>query len=329
VVTGLRISVIICAYTMKRWDQLAEAVTSVREQTRPADELIVVVDYCETLLERAASGLGSDVQVLANSGPQGLSGARNTGVAAATGEVVAFLDDDAAAEPDWLELLTGHYAEPSVVGVGGLIVPRWEIGPPRWFPPEFGWVVGCSYTGQPSVTAVVRNPIGANMSFRREPVLTVGGFATSVGRLGANGLGCEETELSIRLAQRDQAARILHEPGAAVHHLVPAERARWTYFRRRCWAEGVSKAEVSRLSDPRRALASERIYAFRTVPAGVARDIAAAVRQGNPARLARAAVGLIGLAVTAAGYLRGRTLRRRTHVNTPTRPMTVTTTGRS
>jgi glycosyltransferase involved in cell wall biosynthesis len=325
---GLRVSVVICAYTTRRWDQLIEAVASVRGQTRPADEVIVVVDYCDTLLERAPDALGPDVQVLANSGPRGLSGARNTGVAAATGDVVAFLDDDATAEPDWLDLLSGHYAEPSVVGVGGLIVPRWEVGPPRWFPPEFGWVVGCSYTGQPTATAVVRNPIGANMSFRREPVLTVGGFATSVGRVGADGLGCEETELSIRLAQHDHEARILHEPGAAVHHLVPAERARWAYFRRRCWAEGLSKAEVSRLSDPRRALASERIHAFRTVPAGAARDIAAAVRHRDAFRLARAVVGLTGLAVTAAGYLRGRTLPRRTE-SVPTRPMTVTTTGSS
>jgi glycosyltransferase involved in cell wall biosynthesis len=325
---GLRVSVVICAYTMRRWDQLAEAVASVRGQTRAADEVIVVVDYCDTLLERAADALGPDVQVLANSGPRGLSGARNSGVAVATGDVVAFLDDDATAEPDWLDLLSGHYAEPSVVGVGGLIVPRWEVGPPRWLPPEFGWVVGCSYTGQPTVTAVVRNPIGANMSFRREPVLTVGGFATSVGRVGADGLGCEETELSIRLAQHDQTARILHEPGATVHHLVPAERARWAYFRRRCWAEGLSKAEVSRLSDPRRALASERIYAFRTVPAGAARDIVAAVRHRDAFRLARAVVGLTGLAVTAAGYLRGRTRPRRSET-VPTRPMTVTTTGRS
>ncbi len=327
-VSGVRVSVVICAYTMRRWDQLAEAVASVRGQTRPADELIVVVDYCETLQERAADALGPQIQVLANTGPRGLSGARNTGVAAATGDVVAFLDDDATAEPDWLDVLCGHYAEPSVVGVGGLVVPRWEVAPPRWFPPEFGWVVGCSYTGQPRVTAVVRNPIGANMSFRRDPVLAVGGFATSVGRVGADGVGCEETELSIRLARHDREARILHEPGAAVHHLVPAERARWAYFRHRCWAEGLSKAEVSRLSDPRRALASERIYAFRTVPAGAARDIAAAVRQRDPSRLARAVAGLAGLAVTAAGYLRGLTLNRRTET-AALRPMTATTTGRS
>jgi len=259
---------------------------------------------------------GPGVVVLPNIGSRGLSGARNTGVAAATGDVVAFLDDDAAAEPDWLERLTEHYADPSVVGVGGLVEPRWTTGPPRWFPAEFGWVVGCSYTGLPLVTATVRNPIGANMSFRRDQLLAVGGFATSVGRVGTDALGCEETELSIRLASRFPSTRILHEPSAVVHHCVSVERERWTYFRRRCWAEGLSKAEVSRLSDPRRALASERGYAFRTVPAGAARDVAAAVRERDPSRLARAAVGVTGLAVTAAGYFSGRVRSRHTSYGT-------------
>ncbi|TCN37643.1 glycosyl transferase family 2 [Kribbella orskensis] len=319
--TGDRVSVVICAYTMARWQLLVEAVESVRQQTCPTDECIVVVDHSGELLDRAKNELGPDVRVIANESTRGLSGARNIGVAAASGDVVAFLDDDAAAEPAWLERLTVHYADRSVIGVGGLVVPEWATGRPWWFPAEFGWVVGCSYTGLPVTTAQVRNPIGANMSFRREPVLMVGGFATSVGRLGADGLGCEETELSIRLARRFPGMRILHEPAAVVHHHVPADRARWTYFRRRCWAEGISKAEVSRLAGPRLALATERTYALRTVPRGAANDLAAALRVRAPRRMARAAVSLAGLTLTATGYL---TRRVRTRAVPPT-----TTTGKS
>jgi glycosyltransferase involved in cell wall biosynthesis len=319
--SGVRVSVVICAYTMTRWTQLVDAVRSVQEQTCPADEVIVVIDYSDELLDCAKNELVPDVRVVANESVKGLSGARNTGVAAASGDVVAFLDDDAAAEPGWLESIAVHYADPGVIGVGGLVVPAWATGRPRWFPPEFDWVVGCSYTGLPVTTAQVRNPIGANMSFRREPILTVGGFATTIGRVGADALGCEETELSIRLARRFPGTRILHEPTAVVHHHVPAERARWVYFRRRCWAEGISKAEVSRLAGPRQALATERAYVLRTVPAGAAKDLAAALRHRTPTRLARAAVSLAGVTVTATGYLTRR-VRTRTVSST-------TTTGRS
>ncbi|TDO34234.1 glycosyl transferase family 2 [Kribbella sp. VKM Ac-2527] len=309
--SAVSVSVVICAYTMTRWAQLVDAVGSVRQQTRPADEIVVVIDHCDDLLDRAKNELGADVRVLANDAAKGLSGARNTGVEAASGDVVAFLDDDAAAEPAWLERLTAHYADRDVIGVGGLVVPAWATGQPWWFPAEFGWVVGCSYTGLPVTTAPVRNPIGANMSFRREPVRTVGGFSTSVGRVGADALGCEETELSIRLARRFPTTRILHEPTAVARHHVPAERASWRYFVRRCWAEGISKAEVSRLADAHQALASERTYALHTIPAGVARDLAAALRDLSPRWLARAAVSLVGLLVTATGYL-SRRVRIRT-----------------
>lgn len=304
-------SVVICAYTMARWAQLVDAVGSVRQQTRPADEIIVVIDHCDELLDRAKNELGPDVRVLANDAARGLSSARNTGVEAAAGDIVAFLDDDATAEPAWLERLTAHYTDPDVIGVGGLVIPQWATGRPGWFPAEFGWVVGCSYTGLPVRTGPVRNPIGASMSFRREPVRTVGGFSATVGRVGADAFGCEETELSIRLARRFPATRILHEPTAVAHHHVSAERARFAYFVRRCWAEGISKAEVSRLAGTHQALAAERGYVLRTVPTGVAKDLAVALSERSPGRIARAAVSLVGLIVTAAGYL-SRQVRIRT-----------------
>src|SRR5579859_1621451 len=95
------ISVIICAYTQERWDKLARAVVSIHAQTLPAQEIIVVIDHNQALLQKAQCEL-LDVRVIENSEPQGLSGARNCGIAAASGTLLAFLDDDAVAEPDWL-----------------------------------------------------------------------------------------------------------------------------------------------------------------------------------------------------------------------------------
>jgi glycosyltransferase involved in cell wall biosynthesis len=269
--------------------------------------VIVVIDHCPELEALAREELVEDgVRVVANQATPGLSGARNTGVETARGDVVLFLDDDAVAEPGWLEGHTQHYRDDGVLGVGGMVVPRWQATPPRWFPAEFGWVVGCSYVGQPTVTAEVRNPIGANMSFRRHVLEAVGGFSEALGRVGTLPLGCEETELAIRAAQRFPKGVILHEPRAVVRHDVPAGRARWSYFRRRCWAEGRSKATVTVLSEPRRALATERSYVLRTLPVGAARSILKAAREGDLAHAGQALAIGAGLSITTAGYLTGR-----------------------
>src|SRR4051812_10678432 len=135
----LTFSVVICAYTEKRWDDVLAAVRSVQRQSLPPLEIILVVDHNPALLERLAGEL-PDVRVVANQGPRGLSGGKNTGVALARGTVVAFLDDDAVAEADWLKAMAGAYTRPDVVGVGGLTRPLWETGRPRWFPEEFDWV---------------------------------------------------------------------------------------------------------------------------------------------------------------------------------------------
>jgi glucosyl-dolichyl phosphate glucuronosyltransferase len=303
------ISVVVCAYTTARTALLHRALSSVRAQTRPALEIVLVVDHCPELLDRFG-GLAGDVRVCPNTQGRGLSGARNTGVVTARGDIVAFLDDDAAAAPDWLEWLVRPYDDPRVVGVGGRVIAEWEGGRPVWFPREFDWVVGCSYVGQPTATSVVRNPIGANMSFRREPVLAVGGFSAEVGRVGTRPTGCEETEVSIRMARRDPASVIVLEPRAIVRHHVPRARSRWSYFWRRCWAEGVSKASVSRLTDPRAALSSERAYVLRTLPRGAAHGITGAARRGDAAGPARALVIGAGLTVTASGYAVGKAVGR-------------------
>src|SRR5512141_177425 len=94
----LPISVIICAYTDARWNDLIEAVASLRRQQTAPAEVIVVVDHNPALLARVRAEF-PHVTVIENMGPQGLSGARNSGLAAASGEIVAFMDEDATAEP--------------------------------------------------------------------------------------------------------------------------------------------------------------------------------------------------------------------------------------
>ena len=109
-------------------------------QTYPALECILVVDYNLGLLERCRS-IFTRVNVLENSERRGLAGARNSEILKCSGDVIAFLDDDAFADPRWLEELILPYSDPLVVGTGGLVSPKWEVKRPSWFPSTFS--LGC------------------------------------------------------------------------------------------------------------------------------------------------------------------------------------------
>ena len=301
------VSVIICAFDDGRWDLLRRAVASVQDQQRPADEIVVVIDHNEGLLDRSRRAF-DDVLVTSNRGAQGLAGARNSGIFAAHGDILVFLDDDAVAEPSWLGALLEPYADPAVAGVGGRISPEWQASRPRWWPEEFDWVVGCSYRGMPEDRATVRNVIGCNMSFRREVFDRVGAFTEGIGRVGSSPVGCEETELCIRLHQRWPGNTVVYEPSALVRHHVPADRSSWSYFRRRCFAEGQSKARVADCVGAGDALSVERSYVLRTLGGGVARGIRDAAR-GNYDGLGHAASIAAGVVMATAGYADGTASR--------------------
>lgn len=306
----LSMSVIICVYTEKRWDNIIAAVGSVRIQTPPPAETIIVVDHNPALYKRLVAVL-ADVTVVENSREKGLSGGRNTGSALARGDIIVFLDDDAFADQDWLKYLAQDYADPAVTGVGGLTLPDWQTARPAWMPEEFLWVVGSNYRGMPPSGAPVRNLLGGNMSFRREVFDLAGGFQTGIGRTAAAlPLGCEETLFCIGLARTSPGALLIMDHRAKVWHFVPDGRCRFSYFLTRCWAEGISKAQVAAFVGSGDGLSTERSYVTRALPLGVARGVADLLR-GDPAGLSRAGAIVIGLAVTAAGYLRTRLGRAR------------------
>ncbi|WP_283137697.1 glycosyltransferase family 2 protein [Rhizohabitans arisaemae] len=306
--TRRTVSVVVCVYTEDRLDDIAAALDSIRVQTHPADELIVVVDHNPALYRRLRRE-HPDAIVVANREERGLSGGKNTGVATATGEIVAFLDDDAVADPGWLAHLLTGYDDPSTVGVGGLTRPLWARRRPSWFPEEFDWTVGCTYRGMPTGRSPVRNLMGGNASFRREVFAQVGGFRTGIGRgRGKRPLGCEETEFCIRLSQERPGAVLLYEPRAAIGHRIPGERSRFGYFRTRCYAEGLSKAQVTRSVGSADGLSSERAHVVKTLPRGVLRGLAQAVR-GDLSGVSRATAIVLGLGFTTAGYAVGRLSR--------------------
>ena len=311
-------SVIVSTYDHGRWDDLSACLDALRRQTVAPREVLVVVDHNPVLLRDARQSFGW-ATVVDNHRSRGLAGARNAGLDVAQGSIVAFIDDDARAEVDWLEQLQACFASPATVGAGGALLPRWTNGVPRWFPSEFFWVLGCSYTGLPTQLAPVRNPIGASMAVRTAVLRDIGGFRESDGSeepreirsrgvVRAAGNIPDDTDLAIRRRQRWPRAVWLYQPGAKALHTVTTERASLGYFVRRSFEEGAGKARLAALVGSEDGLSSERRHLAAVLPRAVVgglRDLARGDRHGG----LRAAAIVIGLASAAAGFAVA-TLRR-------------------
>lgn len=298
------ISVVICAYTEERWHDIVAAVESIQQQSIAPRETILVIDHNTRLFERARTSIPG-VSVIESSQPKGLSGARNSGLAIAQGALIAFLDDDAIAEPDWLERLAHCCRDPQVLGAGGIVEPLWSSKRPGWFPDEFYWVVGCTYQKLPETPIVVRNPYGGCFCIRREVFEVVEGFRNGIGRVGTCPLGGEETELCIRVKQHWPQKVFMCEPQARIHHHISPSRASWRYFIMRCYAEGLSKATITRYVGVKDGLAAERAYTLFSLPKGVACGLMDSFFRLDLTGFLRAGAIITGLMMTTLGYLAG------------------------
>lgn len=304
----MKFSVVICAYTEDRWDDLASAVRSAQVQTLQPAEIIVVIDHNHALFQRVKAEF-PEIISMESVEPSGLATARNCGVAAACGDIVAFLDDDAVAAPDWLEHLAAAFIDPEVIGAGGEILPLWPAARPRWFPEEFHWVVGCTYRGLPEKPSKVRNLIGANMAFRRVVFEKVT-FFPGIGHIGGRPLGGSDPDFCIRVSQSFPGRSIFYQPDALVQHRVSPKRARWDYFRLRCYNEGLSKSLLTKRVGQKDSLSVERSYTLRTLPQGVLKGLSDTLLHADISGLGRSFAILAGLFVTAAGYVSGSFLQR-------------------
>ena len=260
------------------------------------------IDFYESLIPKG-------VRVILNKGA-GLSNARNTGAKAASEGIVAFIDDDAYADENWLRNLIVNYDDSNVLCVGGLIKPIWETGRPPWFPEELDWVVGCSYKGLPETRSIIRNPIGCNMSFVRDVFEKVGYFREGIGRLRDKPLACEEAELSIRIIEGIPNSKIIHEPLAIVYHKVPKSRATIRYLTKRSFYQGYSKAISARGSANRsKSFSTEITYLNYLLRYAFPRRLK---KVSNPETSSQSLALLISTSSVLAGYLLGKsTLSRR------------------
>jgi len=293
-------SVVVACHTEDRWQQLLRAIDSAKEQEPPPAEIIVVVDHNPALLERLKIAEPS-ITTVANGFERGASGARNTGALLATMPTVAFLDDDATAEPTWLRSLIAPLSDPAVLGSGGAVVPRWLGRRPAWFPDEFGWVVGVSFTGMPTQVGPIRNVWGENMAVDRVAFDRVGGFRNGFGKIGDRSRP-EDTDLCIRMRQAaPPGSSFVFVPDAVVRHDVPVARSTLRFFLRRCFNEGFGKVEMSRQLGTRGNLGTEHDWLRSAVPEGVRRELRSLVHDRRVAPAGRIAGIVIGIVAAGAG----------------------------
>ena len=238
----MKVSVVICTYAPDVFDHFVDAVNSVLAGTYDDVEVVVVVDGDESLFERVRDRYGrhDDVVVHCNDENLGLSASRNVGVELASGDVVAVLDDDAVAHPEWVERLVSLYERHDAVAAGGRMTGRWVAGKPTFLPAEFYWLVGVTHRGFPLEECEVRNTFGSNISFRKEVFEELGGFETDLGRAGEKNLQGEETEFAARMRTR-YGEGVWYDPEAVVEHKVFDYRTKPKWLLERAFWQGYSK----------------------------------------------------------------------------------------
>jgi glycosyltransferase involved in cell wall biosynthesis len=243
----MRISVVCCTYDPALYDTFREAADSVLAQTHTDRELVIVVDGNRDLAERVESDYGDheDVLVHCNDRNRGLLASRNTGAELASGEAIAFVDDDAVADPDWLAELDATYTAHDALAAGGRMTPEWVAGEPRFLPAEFYFLVGVTHRGFAEGPGEVRNTFGSNISVRREIFRELSGFDTAIGgRKGDSHLQGGETELGARL-RSEYGHGVQYNPDARVAHKVFDYRTDPIWLAKRAFWQGYSKRAMA------------------------------------------------------------------------------------
>jgi glycosyltransferase involved in cell wall biosynthesis len=218
--------VVVAVCTSRPPDRIAESVAALRAQV-PEGRLAVV-----------ASGRAPATGEL-HEPREGLSHARNRALDWAEelgAEVLAYVDDDAVADPGWYAALAARWDEApeDVAVIGGPIRPRFAAEPPPWYSDAIKHVLTLLDRGSevrdldPNAEAVY----GANISFRVEPLRAAGGFDPALGHSGARIFFGEEDAVQRQLHRTGH--RVRYVPDAPVEHVIPAERlTRRSFIERR------------------------------------------------------------------------------------------------
>lgn len=229
------ISVIVCTYNRERYigkclehlhrqhadKKLYEVIIVDNNSTDQTPEICkaAVANYTETTFRYFFEPI------------QGHSQSRNRGIRESKGNIIAFLDDDAFTNPDYISNLNGFFfSHPEVIAIGGKIIPVYEGDPPAWMSKYLLPLVAAQDMGnRPKKFTGRKFPIGANMAFRKQAFKQYGFFNTDLGRKGSGLEGGDEKDVFDRLKQNNEM--IFYVPNVVVEHIIPPKRVELSYIR--------------------------------------------------------------------------------------------------
>ena len=243
--------------TYNRSQLLRRTITSLQEALRPAGLKITILivdnnsrDDTEAVVREFSARAELPV-VYVKETRQGLSHARNAGIAAGAGDIIGFIDDDEEVDKLWYEVVEREFKDSSVDFIGGPYLPNWAAPAPDWLPPGYHAAIGAIYP-KPRASfgpGFSGNLMGGNAVIRRTVFDRIGAYSTKLGRSGKGLLSEEDAEFCRRL----MAAEIhgMYVPDLIIHHYIPVERLTREYHRRWCYWRAVSQGVLDReLKEP-------------------------------------------------------------------------------
>lgn len=228
------VSIIVCTYNRAaRLKEVVEMLASLAPAPGSTHEFLIVdnnsSDGTHEVVKEAILRHGETFRYIFET-RQGLSWARNTGIASARGRLIAFTDDDVRIDRNWLAVLCRTAKNDPQAAFGGRILPLWEISPPSWFigTGPFKMLKGGVIVGHDlgeerrEYTLEMQTPVGANMAFRREVFERHGLFRTDLGKTGKKVFFGEDADIFTRLLRAGE--KVLYVPDALIYHPVDQER---------------------------------------------------------------------------------------------------------
>lgn len=251
----LRVDIIIPSYN--RAEKLRKTLRSLLRYPVPEslDVQILVVnnnspDHSAQMLNQMTQEARGRLRVVLET-KAGSSHARNAGIAASKGEILAFLDDDEEITSTWYPALAEVFADPTIHYVGGPMLPNWRVNPPEWLPVwEFNGVLSI-FEGPP--TPADYGPgfpyllVSGNCAFRRTVFDQVGLYRPDLGRIHEGLGGSEDDDLCLRLIASGLRGRYV--PSLAILHNISGERLTASYYRRWIAEQSISQARMGRCED--------------------------------------------------------------------------------
>ena len=282
------ISVVVC--TFNRAGNLPECVDCLDRQrglTNIEWEVVIVdnnsTDETADAVRRLQSASTVPIRYVFES-EQGLSAARNRGIADTTSPYLCFIDDDIRVEPQWLRAVLDGFRERSADAVGGRILVQSTAPLPAWINEDMrGFLGHRDFGSEPHyMDGITEFPFGGNMALSRRIIEQVGGFDTRMGRKGEGTkreelFKGEETDYFRRVAAA--GGRLYYAPDATVHHKILPHQLKKKFFRTIHFNAGYQRAMLDAEPYPR-CLFQIPLFLFRQTAGAAARYVSQLVTRG-------------------------------------------------